>query len=501
MKLLSVILLTVPLASTAALAVAAESPEAGGARTEDVGVAPPMDVVLTCDRIVDNDVLGHRHIQYGERTIDDVIHVKNDYIVIHVDLETNETILYERRWRDFEFESPDITPFEPPGGDYFWKEVMLFVDEEDRCFFEGSPFYTFFDAPEYPLACWEVRYTDGTTLLYDLDGNEIGYGVPVPSSTSSTGYLVSGTHYGDPREYLWWIPWRNNAESWYSKWTDSTVSVHHPETEDIRNHVENPDTRFYYAIGHGSWRTFQASKKGEDGKEYRYDYYRAAVEESGHWVESWAYEDMANRDDAMLFAFLGHCEGMTKTDPPSFSHAFRTGELEGVTVGYDEIHKGPWQAWTHAGAWQNRMFEYMDEGHTVWEAFWFASAEYPVTGEYVAFAGDERVVVTGLSGVRGHVGNAETGLPLSGAKVEVDETEDYVYTDSAGYYEIPLAPGAYTLTASYMMFYDKTYTVEVLPDRLIQRSFWLQPEFPGFPIPEVTPPGNGLVEEDTLWLR
>jgi hypothetical protein len=93
--------------------------------------------------------------------------------------------------------------------------------------------------------------------------------------------------------------------------------------------------------------------------------------------------------------------------------------------------------------------------------------------------------------VAGYVGNAETGWPLSGAGVEVHETGDYAFTDYCGYYEILLPPGSYTLTASYLTFYDKTYyDVQVVEGGLTQRHFSLEPMFPGYPIPLVIPDGS-----------
>ena len=171
-KLFSVILLTLLLAGTVSLGLAAEPSEASESYTEDTGVSPPTDAVLIADEVMNNDILGHRRIQRWQRVIDDVVHVQNDYVRAHVDLDTNEIILYEKQWRDIEFESVDIKPFEPPDGEYIWKKVVLFVGEEDRgclgSFFDGSPLeglplYDFLDADavEYPLVCWEVRYIDG----------------------------------------------------------------------------------------------------------------------------------------------------------------------------------------------------------------------------------------------------------------------------------------------------------------------------------------------------
>jgi len=97
-------------------------------------------------------------------------------------------------------------------------------------------------------------------------------------------------------------------------------------------------------------------------------------------------------------------------------------------------------------------------------------------------------------GVEGLIYDSYTGWPLAGW-VEVHETGQVVYADSAGYYQVLLPPGTYTLTASYPMFYDKTYNVQVAQDEFTTRNFALDPWYPGFPIPEDDP--DSLEEANT----
>ncbi len=374
-KLFPLILLMVLLAITVSPVLAAGSPEASQSQPGSPKVPPAKDAMLSVDEVINVDGLGHRHIQKWQRVIDGIIHVKNDYIRKDVDLDTNKTILYDKQWRDIEFESVEIKPFEPPSGEYFWKKVVLFVDEEDLGFFEdGSSFYTFFDADEYPLVCWEVRYIDGTTVMYDLDGNLIGYGVPAPSSN---GYLFSGYDYN---WWCWLIPslcdpwrnWRNNANDWSSEWLDSTTSVFDPTTSQIRSYVRNSNTKFYYAIAHGGSSSCSAERKSG------YETYYTATK---------AYQDMANRN-AMRFAFLGHCNAMVNTDYSSFSDAFRKGSLvDTITVGYKNMGGSP--AWSSSLSWQDSMFYYMDCGMRVYLAFFCATYIYPEITDYVEFVGDE----------------------------------------------------------------------------------------------------------------
>lgn len=380
-KLFPLILSIVLLAITVSPVLAAGPPEASQLRPGGPIVPSAKDVVLSVDETINVDALGHRHIQKWQRVIDDVIEVKNDYIRKDVDLDTNKTVLYDKQWRDIEFESVEIKPFEPPSGEYYWKKVVLFVDEEDLGLFEdGSSFYTFFDADEYPLVCWEVRYTDGTTVMYDLDGNRIGHGIPAPATN---GYLLSGYDY---HWYCSWFPWlcdtwvdyRENAYAYYNYgWTDSTTSVFDPANEDISSYVSNPDTKFYYAIAHGNYAHFWATRRG--GNEDYYDRYDA-------------YADMTGRDP-MVFAFLGHCGAMDETGPTplNFSDAFRKGGgpfgSGTVTVGYTDMTGSP--AWSEAYDWQNMMFYYMNQGEKVYYAWLYATyLDYPEIADYVGFAGD-----------------------------------------------------------------------------------------------------------------
>jgi len=387
-KTFPLILLIVLLTITVNPVLAAGPPEASQLQPGDPRIPPAKDAVLSVDETINVDILGHRHIQKWQRVIDGVIEVRNDYIRIDVDLDTNETILYDKQWRDIEFESVEIKPFEPPSGEYCWKKVVLFVDEQDLDFFEdGSSFYTFFDADEYPLVCWEVRYVDGTTVMYDLEGNLIGYGVPTPTEY---GYLFSGYDWGNLMCQWFglcdtWAAWRNDANDFYANWTSYTLSSFNPSPTQIRAKVSNSNYKFYYAIAHGGWSECHAW-----GQSSNWTYYRAQAPPN-----DLAYQDMLNRGP-MVFAFLGHCNAMNKTDQYSFSDAFRKG-LSGYgsntcTVGYKGMKESGY--WYLTDDWQHQMFEYMDSGMTVLNAWWYATyQDYPELKKYVAFVGDPNLTV------------------------------------------------------------------------------------------------------------
>lgn len=502
-KLFAVILLTALLASTVSLGLEAAQSDKP-LRHSGVGVSPPVDAVLTVDVVMNSDIVGHRRIQRWEHIINDLIHVHNDYVRIHVDVSTNEIILHEKQWRDIQLDNVDIKPFEPPDGAYIWKKVVLFVDEED-CgslgdFFdgsplEGSPLYDFIEAVEYPLVCWEVRYPDGSTVMYDLNGTQIGHAMI--TAPSAKGYLASGTdiqwrrHITEPA----WLIAGYNANYWYSRWTDSTTGVYNPDpnTSPISPYVSDPDTLFYYAIGHGSYRIYSGYEKDDEGNDVPVYYY--TTEPQSYPGAPNPYDDMEDRGP-MHFALMVHCDSMKETGQGSFSHAFRKGSWSGtVTVGF----KGLQEAWPWENLavfyWQDTMLEYMDEGDRIKQAFDKATNEWDLVAPYAVFAGDTMQKV--VPGVMGYVriSTPYGAIPLQGAKVEV--AGDYAYTNSSGYYEILLPPGSYTLTASYFTFYDKTYTVAVYPNRLTRRDFVLEQEYPGMPYP-LGVPGDGLPEGGAL---
>jgi len=317
----------------------------------------PMEAVVSVEKTI-----GDRYIEYWEHVTDGGICVKNDYVLIHKDIDSNGIISYEKNWREVEFTTGEIAPFEPLGGEYFWKKTVAFLDSGDCGYF-----YTLHELQEYPLICWEVRYADGTTTMYDLDGNEIGYGIPAPSK----GFSLSGYHepsWPDP-----WIDYRLNADGWFQEWNFSTVSLSLPTPTTISSYVSYPDYQYYYALAHGGSSAFLADSEGS--------YYYASN----------AAEDMQNRPPT-IFAFLGHCEGMTNIEPGTFSYEFRKGNMaDTVTVGYSGMSSCP--GWSDSLEWQDYMFQKMDEGYTIRDAFDLASAQYPLIANCVVFVGDPDLTV------------------------------------------------------------------------------------------------------------
>lgn len=322
--------------------------------------------ILSVDKII-----GDIHVKYWEHAIDEIL-VKNDSILLHTDVENGDILKYERIWTDVELVLPDYGDevFEPDN--YFWKQTVLFPDEED-C----THFYTFYDPQEYPVFCWEVRHINGTTIMYSLEGVKIGEGIPAPALKIWKGFSCSGYDAGTPGNDPW-INFRINADGYFQKWCTSTGSISLPSASTISSNVKDFLVGFFYEICHGDSNNFQCSAT---------DFYYA----SGSHTYT-AEKDMALKLP-MKFAFIASCEGMTYTGSGSFSDEFRRGQMTGtVTVGYTGMASAP--GWPYALQWQTTMFTMMDAGNTIKASFDAACAQYPIIAPNVVFVGDTNIKVS-----------------------------------------------------------------------------------------------------------
>lgn len=304
--------------------------------------------------IVDK-IIGDRKVKYWEHIIDNIF-VMNDSILLHMDIEYGNVIEYKRSWSDVEIISISYSNgnFE---GTYFWKRKVVFPDKED-C----GLFYTFIEKKKFPLFCWEVRYTDGKTLFYDLNETPIGYGVTAPSER---GFVIQG--YGDPK----WIYWRENAQGFYNKWFCATNSIKCPSINQVSYFIKNKSTKTeaFYVIAHSG---------GEST--------RFLAKENVYYTASQLHYDMKNRSP-MRLAILCCCEAMNQTGPGTLSYELRKGEInETVTIGY--VGMGHCPNWVDSLYWQDFMFQKIDNGYTIKKAFDKACAYYPKLENYVKFVGD-----------------------------------------------------------------------------------------------------------------
>ena len=78
------------------------------------------DKLLVVDKII-----GERYVKYWEHVIDDVF-VKNDSILLHLDVETGDILKYEKSWTDVKLDIFDSGDNILPAKDYFWKKAVVF---------------------------------------------------------------------------------------------------------------------------------------------------------------------------------------------------------------------------------------------------------------------------------------------------------------------------------------------------------------------------------------
>ncbi len=312
--------------------------------------------------LVVDDVIGNRRVMYWEHVIND-IKIKNDYVLLHINSTTGEVLDYQKQWREVNIFFNIDNKFEPE--EYYWKEKVIFLDEKD-C----RNFYTFYREQKYPVICWEVRHKDGTTLLYDFNGEVIGKGVPAPFRI---GFSLNG--YDENVGPDCWSAWRSNADKWFRKWCHYTVSLASPSPEEISLYIRDRNVTHFYDIAHsvGKPTRFQANATGV--------YYTAEQ----------LREDMKDREP-MWLAVICSCEAMRDVGPGTLSYEFRKGETNGtVTIGYVGMAHCP--GWSVSYEWQDYMFSKMDEGYTMKEAFDLACAYYPTIAPCVKFVGDETIHV------------------------------------------------------------------------------------------------------------
>jgi len=200
---------------------------------------------------------------------------------------------------------------------------------------------------------------------YDEDEIEI-------QSSSEKGFSLNGFDKEVGEDC--WEDHRLNADSWFSKWCDSTISLASPSVEEISNIIKEPEVTFFYELAHGKG----LSTRFQNAEMSLYRFSRLK-------------KDMLDRQP-MKFAFIGSCWGMVSTGPGTLSYEFRKGYTEGtVTIGYYFMDFCP--GWVDSISWQDKLFEEMNKGKTIKQSFDLACDSYPDMASGVRFVGDENLVI------------------------------------------------------------------------------------------------------------
>ncbi len=322
-----------------------------------------QDKLLITEKIIKNI-----NIKYWSHVVNN-IKIKNDFILLQENTEENSIIKFKKEWTDIKdyrinISQLNLKTIKIDENIIAWKEKVLFLEKNDL-----KNFYSVENSQVFPLLCWEVRYKNGSTILYNDIGEIIGRGIPAPN----IGFSLSGYNdasYPDP-----WISWRLNADTWFKKWCNTTVSISLPSIDVISSYVSNPDMDIFYEIAHsiGLPTRFQANGEGV------------------FYTADQLCDDMENRDP-IRFAMLCSCEAMRDIGPGTLSYEFRKGETENtVTIGYVGMASCP--GWSVSLEWQDYMFYIMNSNYTIRDAFDLACAEYPTIADCVVFAGDPTITI------------------------------------------------------------------------------------------------------------
>ncbi|MCK5301091.1 MAG: hypothetical protein KAJ21_04235, partial [Thermoplasmatales archaeon] len=190
--------------------------------------------------IVINKTIGFKFVKYWEHIIEEKFYVKNDSILLHIDPITNKILYYKKSWTDIKINLSlyNKTFFHPKN--YSWMKYIIFPDEKD-C----KNFYIFNNNQSYPIVGLEIRYINGTTKIYNHFGNQIGKGIPAPTFESVS---ISGYDKGNPHDP--WRIWRENANKWFNKWFDKTMTISTPSNKQVSEYIIAPQVLYFYEIAH-----------------------------------------------------------------------------------------------------------------------------------------------------------------------------------------------------------------------------------------------------------
>jgi len=342
-------------------------------------------------------VIGNKIVYWHQRIMDEAI-VELDYIVYQFDKKTQELKDVKGHWRE------DLPPFFPElnvtkeqaesmvKGEVQFSQLFIISPESD-IFSPIKP------TPKNP--CWvvvSVREVKGMliTVIDAVEGKVLGYGISPPSYTafSLKGPQEENPCWGSGYWDLYYKNEPNGALYWFDEMGYTPEANEWPTEEKVKSHIQSDTTAMFYEIAHSRYTCGILFASGcVDGQCYEL----TTAEEIDDWISDYT---------KLPFTFIASCFGMCCTDVGTLSHAFRMGSTrDTATVGYCEMSTEKClideeeSCWSFARKWQRRLFECMNDGNTVKEAFDLANADYgacfnPEEGRAcMRFAGDPNFAV------------------------------------------------------------------------------------------------------------
>lgn len=354
---------------------------------------------------------GDKVVYYHQRMVGDAT-VERDHIVYQFDRATGELLAAKTSWRS------DL-PEDLPLGLISREEAEALVGGQVRF---SKLYYISPESVVFPLEpaptdpCWVVRsVVDGrlvVKVINAVDGAVLGDGVPPPYTAFSFTGPWECPYYGA------WTSWYQNAATWFSTMGYDTEGIQWPTNEQIRGHVKSDHTAMFYELNHGGSASFMYGCDGSTG-----------LDLGSFKVAMW----IANRAK-MPFTFLGSCEGMCDTLGGSFSDAFRKTSWEATTtVGYCHMAE-TWcsDCWSESIMWQTALFDYMNQGWSVRDAFLQANADVPSCGlnECMRFAGDPAFAVVPVVARDPIMPDVALASPNGGEVLEYNTDHEITWTAS-----------------------------------------------------------------------
>jgi hypothetical protein len=208
------------------------------------------------------------------------------------------------------------------------------------------------------------------SIFDSVNGEFLGYGTHPPYTALSIG----GPDWGDiPPCGAYYHDWMISARDGFDDMGYSTEGIDVATAAEIQGHVESSFTALFYELNHGGSTSFHNicpdSAAGITGTDV------------GTWINDYT---------KMPFAFIGSCGGLCSNGPGTFSYEFRKADTVGTAaIGYchmDWTGSGSQtydctQCWANSIPWQDNLFDRLNNGETVEDAFNHALADYPMCGD------------------------------------------------------------------------------------------------------------------------